>query len=345
MLEIINEECSKIVEKIDFSKLRGKRILITGASGIVGVYMLSCLQEVKKKYNIDIFCWVNNDIESVFQPLFKDCAIIKGDICDDKLLDAVFSDLCENHLSGFDLIIHAAGYAQPNKFLENKVKTIQLNTTSTVKLFNMLNKGGSFVFMSTSELYSGIDHDNISEADIGTSSTNHPRSCYIEGKRCGEAICHAFCNEDAKVKIIRLSLAYGPGTKKNDQRVLNSIFQKAFENGKINLLDSGSSMRTYGYISDIIEMIWNISLFGKEIVYNVAGESRTTILDLAKQIAGLTNVELTAPQDDASQLAGVPKNVNLSLQRYCSEFSKPNFVSLEDGLKKTMEWQRGIYVK
>jgi hypothetical protein len=66
---------------------------------------------------------------------------------------------------------------------------------------------------------------------------------------------------------------------------------------------------------------------------------------LAKQIAGLTNVELTAPQDDASQLAGVPKNVNLSLQRYCSEFSKPNFVSLEDGLKKTMEWQRGIYVK
>lgn len=345
MLKIIQDESSQIANNIDFSSLRGKRVLITGASGIVGVYMLSCLQEAKKKFNIDVFCWVNNDIEPIFQPLFDGCAIIKGDICDDDLLDAVFSDLCEHHLSGFDLIIHAAGYAQPNKFLENKVKTIQLNTTSTVKLFKMLNAGGSFIFMSTSEVYSGIDHDNIAENDIGTSSTDHPRSCYIEGKRCGEAICHAFHNEKTNVKIIRLSLAYGPGTKKNDQRVLNSLFQKAFENGRINLLDSGSSMRTYGYISDIIEMIWNISLFGKEIVYNVAGESRTTILDLAKQIASLTNVDLTAPQDDVSQLAGVPKNVNLSLQRYCSEFNKPNFLSLEDGLKKTMEWQRGIYVK
>jgi len=344
MLNIIQDECSIIVNKIDFSSLRGKRVLITGASGIIGVYMLACLQEAKKKFNIDVFCWVNNEIEPIFKPLFDGCAIIKGDICDDGLLDSVFSDLCEHHLSGFDLIIHAAGYAQPNKFLENKIKTIQLNTTSTVKLFNMLNTGGSFIFMSTSEVYSGIDHDNISEDDIGTSSTNHPRSCYIEGKRCGEAICHAFNNEKANVKIIRLSLAYGPGTKKNDQRVLNSLFQKAFQNGKISLLDSGSSMRTYGYVSDIIEMIWNISLFGKKIVYNVAGESRTTIFDLAKNIASLTGVELNAPKDDSSQLAGVPKNVNLSLQRYCNEFEKPDFLSLEHGLKKTMEWQKGLYV-
>jgi nucleoside-diphosphate-sugar epimerase len=197
--------------------------------------------------------------------------------------------------------------------------------------------------MSTSEVYSGIEHDNITENDIGTSSTNHPRSCYIEGKRCGEAICHAFNNEKTNVKIIRLSLAYGPGTKKNDQRVLNSIFQKALQQGKIDLLDSGSSMRTYGYISDIIEMIWNISFFGKQTVYNVSGKSKTTIFDLAKSIANLTEVTLNAPKDDSSQLTGVPKNVNLSLTRYCDEFNKFDFVSLENGLKKTMEWQKGLY--
>lgn len=265
MLNIIQNESFEILNKIDFSSLRDKKVLITGASGIIGIYMLSCLKEAKKHFNIDIFCWVNNNIEPLFQPLFDDCVVIKGDICDDRLLDIVFSDLCENHLSGFDLIIHAAGYGQPNKFLENKIKTIQLNTSSTVKLFKMLNLRGSFIFMSTSEIYSGIDCDNITENNIGTSSTDHPRSCYIEGKRCGEAICHAFSNEKNNVKIIRLSLAYGPGTKQNDQRVLNSLFQKAFQNGKIDLLDSGSSMRTYGYISDIIEMIWNISLLENKL--------------------------------------------------------------------------------
>lgn len=344
MLSIIQEETSQIVNKINFSSLKNKKILITGASGIIGVYILSCLQEIKKEFNIEVFCWVNNDIDPIFQPLFDGCVIIKGDICDNSLLESLYLDLYENYLSGFDFIIHAAGYGQPNKFLDDKIKTIQLNTTSTVNLFKLLNAGGTFVFMSTSEVYSGIDHDNITESDIGTSSTDHPRSCYIEGKRCGEAICHAFNNGKNNVKIIRLSLAYGPGTKQNDQRVLNSLFQKAFQNGKINLLDSGSSMRTYGYISDIIEMIWNISLFGQQTVYNVAGTSKITILDLAKNIANLTGVTLSAPKNDLSQLSGVPKNVNLCLNRYLSEFNKINFVSLEDGLKKTMKWQKGLYV-
>jgi nucleoside-diphosphate-sugar epimerase len=279
----------------------------------------------------------------VFEDLYDGCAIIKGDICDDGLLDSVYKDLCET-LSGFDLIIHAAGYAQPNKFLENKIKTIQLNTTSTAKLFKMLNKDGTFVFMSTSELYSGIDHDNISEDDIGTSSTNHPRSCYIEGKRCGEAICHAY-SKDHNIKIMRLSLAYGPGTKHNDQRVLNSLFQKAFQTGKINLLDSGSSTRTYGYISDITEMMWNVILFGKESVYNMAGDSKTSIRELAEIIGSLTGVPVTIPSSDDNQLLGTPKNVNLSLNRYFNEFNHINFVPLHEGLRRTMEWQKGLYVK
>lgn len=342
MLEIINLECESIVKKIDFSSLKNKKILITGASGIMGVYMLSCLKNVKKELDIGIFCWVNNEIDPIFKDLFDGCHVIKGDITDDRILREVFDSLCEVR-SGFDFIFHGAGYAQPNKFLENKVKTIELNTSSTTKLFKMLNKNGKFVFMSTSEVYSGIDSDSIKEDEIGNSKPDHPRSCYIEGKRCGESICHAFSEEDYEVKIIRLSLAYGPGTKKNDQRVLNSLFQKAFESGSINLLDSGSSLRTYGYISDIIEMVWNISLYGKQTVYNVAGESKTSILQLANLIGQLTGVDVNVPKDDTNSLAGTPKNVNLDLGRYFSEFKKIDFIPLDEGLRRTMNWQKGLY--
>ena len=342
MLDLINLECRDISKKIDFSSLRNKKILITGASGIMGIYMLSCLKSVQKELNIGIYCWVNNELEPAFKELFDGTVIIKGDICNDGLLTEVYDSLCET-LGGFDFIFHAAGYAQPNKFLENKVKTIELNTASTTRLFKMLNKGGTFVFMSTSEVYSGLDNDSITENDIGNSKPDHPRSCYIEGKRCGESICHALSGENVKVKIIRLSLAYGPGTKKNDQRVLNSLFQKAFEKERIDLLDSGSSLRTYGYISDIIEMVWNISLFGKQIVYNVSGESKTNILELATIIGELTGVEVYAPKDDVNSLAGTPKNVNLSLNRYFNEFNKIDFIPLREGLRRTMEWQKGLY--
>lgn len=46
--------------------------------------------------------------------------------------------------------------------------------------------------------------------------------------------------------------------QKNDERVLNNFIQKAIQNKSINMLDDGSSIRTYGHVSDITEMLWNI---------------------------------------------------------------------------------------
>lgn len=339
MLEIIKTECKKIVDEIGFSSFKDKKVLITGASGIVGVYLISCLKEIKEKNNIKIFCWVNSKIEDSFIDLYEGCTVIRGDITN----ESMFNSLSEGEK--FDLIVHSAGYAQPNKFLEDKIKTIQLNTYSTIKLFELLHKDGSFVFMSTSELYSGLNFENIKENEIGNSSPGHPRACYIEGKRCGESICNAYIEKGYNVKIIRLSLAYGPGTKKNDQRVLNSLFQKAFENQEIKLLDSGSSVRTYGYITDVIEMIWHISMSGKHSVYNVAGNSVTTIKELAYKIGNMTGCKVIVPDNDNSALAGNPLLVNISLERYISEFNKKHFVSLDEGLRKTFLWQKALYGK
>lgn len=337
MLGIIKEECVNLTKQLDFSSFKDKKILITGASGMVGVYLIGCLKEVRVKYNIKIFCWVNSHIDEIFNELYEDCFIIKGDITDKKVFDSIFS------IGKFDFIVHAAGYAQPNKFLENKIKTIQLNTNSTINLFEILSLNGTFVFISTSELYSGLNFENIKEDQIGSSSPSHSRSCYIEGKRCGEAICNAYRERGYNVKIVRLSLAYGPGTKANDQRVLNSLFQKALEKKEINLLDSGSSIRTYGYISDICEMIWNITISGKHNVYNVAGNSITTIKELAYKIGSLTDSKVKVPNDDSGGLAGNPMLVNISLERYIAEFHKNEFVSLEDGLRRTLLWQKNLY--
>jgi UDP-glucuronate decarboxylase len=339
MLKIIEDDCINILKKVDISIVKNKNILITGASGIVGVYILKCLKLIDNVDRVKITCWINSDIDPVFNGLYENCTIIKKDITDEKALEEL------KNMPNYDYIFHCAGYAQPNKFLENKVKTIQLNTYSTIKLFENLTNNGTFVFMSTSEIYSGLDYENINEDQIGTSNTSHPRSCYIEGKRCGESICQAYKEMGYNVKVIRLSLAYGPGTKKNDQRVLNSLFQKAFEKQEIRLLDSGSSIRTYGYISDIIEMIWNISISGKHSIYNVAGNSVITIKDLANKIGKITNCPVNFPIDNSYGLAGNPSVVNLSLNRYMLEFSKDNFISLDEGLQKTYLWQKALYGK
>jgi UDP-glucuronate decarboxylase len=336
-MSIITEEVKKIVTDIDFSQLQDKRVLVTGASGLIGVYMVACLKEIQTKYNIELYIWLNNPIEEQFSDIFNGCITITGDITN------------YNHPqfrldNPFDYILHLAGYGQPNKFLNNKTKTIALNTTGTLNLFSNLTKNGKFLFASTSELYSGLNSDNIDENEIGTTNTNHPRSAYIEAKRCGEAICYAQKDNGVDVKIARLSLAYGPGTKKDDTRVINSLIQKGLTGESINLMDNGDAMRTYCYITDVVEMFWNIIFFGKETIYNVGGESKTSILELAKLIGDNLNKPVVLPEVSQT-LAGNPKNVNISLKKYLNEFKKNNFVSLDNGVKKTIMWQKELYGK
>lgn len=344
MLDLIEQNCEKVIASLDFSSLRNKRVLITGASGLIGIHMVSVLKLLNERYDykMDIWCWVFSNIDSNFTPVFDGCAVLKSDLTDSRNIEGVANTLAET-LSGFDVIIHAAGYGQPQKFTSNKIKTIELNTHATTNLFKLLNSEGSFLFCSTSEVYSGINEEAIDETRIGTTLPDHPRACYIEGKRCGEAICQAFSELGYKTKIARISLAYGPGTKSNDARVISNLIDKGLKNGRIEMLDSGSSIRTYGYISDIVEMLYNILLHGKQTVYNVSGNSRVSILELAQKIGEQLNCEVVVPSSESVGLSGNPKVVNMSIDRYLTEFGNKTFEPIDIGLTNTVNWQRKLH--
>ncbi len=233
-----------------------------------------------------------------------------------------------------DYIIHAAGYGQPAKFSKEKLKTIYANTDILHSLFKRLKPGGKFLYISTSEIYSGAKPP-YKETDIGTTSPLHPRACYIEGKRCGEAICLAYREQGFDVKIARLGLGYGPGTKKGDTRALHSFIEQAITTGKIVLMDKGESIRTYCYIDDVIQMLLHILFDGKDIVYNVGGTSRITIAELALLIGKLTGAKVIFGEKG---LEGAPEDVSLDL----SKWGDRQFIQLEEGLKKTIKWQKSL---
>lgn len=334
MFSIIEEDVIPVVNKIDFSQLENKSVLVTGATGIVGVYMLACLAAVQSKYNIKIYIWNKNEIPAYLRNSFRFEHIkITYDLTEEKSFE---------YLMNFDYIIHAAGYGQPAKFLDDKIKTIKLNTSSTIGLLNKLSKNGKFLFVSTSELYNGLEKEFVTEDDIGSTSPDNPRACYIEGKRTGETICHSYIEKGYDVKIARLSLGYGPGTKIGDGRVLNSFIEKGIKNDEITLMDAGQAIRTYCYITDVVEMFWNILLFGKEHTYNVGGKSEITIGGLAKMIGNKMNKEVIFPKVTQS-MKGAPGIVRISIDRYLKEFNKKDFVSLDYGLDRTITWQKYIY--
>lgn len=339
--DLLFDNARRNLQNVDFTKLKNKRILLTGCTGLIGIHLLAALKLIQKDYNIQIYCLVNSEVPQEFTDIFEDCFVIKGDLTAGESINYLLN-ICAEECNGMDYIIHSAGYAQPSKFTGNKLNTILLNTKTTSDLFKLLNPNGGFLFLSSTEVYSGLYEQNITENMIGTTNPEHARSCYIDSKRCGESIVHSFKDDGYDVKIARVGFSYGPGIRKNDTRVLSNFIQNGLVDGHINMLDSGDSVRTHCYISDTTEMLWNILLHGKKVVYNVSGISTVSIYELASSVGKLLNCPVTKCENNSNEMMGNPKSVSLSMNRYLTEFEKVNFVSLNEGLANTIKWQKGL---
>lgn len=337
LVSIIEEDVKRILLNHDFQGLEGKSVLITGASGLLGMYFLASLRELalQGRGAGSVTAVAQTQLVEPFISIssFKGARVVHGD-----LTDLSFT----SGLGKFDFIIHAAGYGQPGRFMEDQVKTLKLNTATTLELFDLLALDGHFLYLSSSEVYSGLSSPPYKEGQIGTTNTTHARSCYIEAKRCGEAICNAYRANGINASSARLALAYGPGTKSGDHRVINSFIERALTQHKIKLQDMGEAKRTYCYISDAIEILWDILLSGTEPLYNVGGHSRVTIAELASKIGGYLMVPVEFPTNSVA-LGGAPNEVYLDMSLVESEFKKSRFVSFDEGLSRTIEWQKVLY--
>lgn len=295
------------VRKVD---LQGKRIAVTGGTGLIGGVVtaaLSVLGAEAKAFGSahsldDVLAWNPTDV------------------------------------------VHGAGHAQPSKFMAEPMHTIDLNTRWLMALLAHVegHGGGRLLYLSTSEVYSGSPHLRHHEGDIGTTTPAHARGCYIEAKRCGEAIIHAARARGQSAFAARVSLAYGPGVKKGDTRVVNQLIEQALKVGEINLQDGGQARRTYCYVTDIAEMLINVMWFGRGPVYNVGGEGETTILSLARKIGALMNVPVKVPRGVGVAQTGAPAHVTVDTGMYRREFAKRTFVPLEQGLKQTIAWHEAL---
>ena len=325
-------DAETVCNRLDLSFLNAKTIMVTGASGLLGTHFLASLWKyASRKNNIETIAICRSSPPEHIKALldYGSSRILCGDLSDNGFLKS---------LPEADVIVHAAGYGQPGRFMENPVNTIMINTAGTIGLLEKLRPGGKFLFSSTSEVYSGLPTPPYKESQIGTTNTTHLRSCYIEAKRCGEAICNAYRVKGVQAKSARICLAYGPGIHPGDRRALNSFIEKALTRKEISMLDRGLAMRTYCYVSDTVYMLWRILLEGTEPVYNVGGSSRVTIGELAEKIGKITRVPVRMPKSEKTALQDAPDDVWLDMSKFENEFHPMTFIQLDEGILRTINW-------
>jgi len=338
--QILIEDAETVISRVDLGSINNCRILITGAGGLIGTHIVYSIRQYVEHSGAGVQLYLTTRGELPAQLAFADeyswIKVFRGELTDSSFLRS---------LPEADIIIDAAGYGQPLRFMNEAVNTLKINTVVLFELMDKLKPSGKFLFMSSSAVYTGVTETPFYEDIIGNSNTDHPRSCYIEGKKCGEAICNAYRAQGIDAKSVRLSITYGPGTKRDDVRVMNTFIRSAVVDKQIKLMDDGSAEKAFIYVADAVELIWKILLSGREPVYNIGGGERITIAQLAQIVADYCNVPVILGKAGSGAVKGAITAELLSMRKSEQEFGKSEYIGIREGVCRTVDWaEQNLYV-
>jgi UDP-glucose 4-epimerase len=319
-----------------------QHILITGAAGFVGSNLTRRLLDAGHRVTgIDNFSYgaPSNIEELMGRPGFR---FLEGDLCDPAILSGIEADT----------IVHLASQKIPR--YTNSYRTIVENDRmTTIVIQRCLELGARLVFASTSDVYGKNPKVPFNEeSDLVLGPTKVKRWAYAASKIHSEHKIIATGEEKGlKYTILRLFGSYGPNQNLTWWGGPQSVFiGKALRNETIELHGNGQQTRTFTYVEDTVQG-FELAIERPEAVnevFNVASDPGTevTIEQLACVIW-----RLIRPQDQEPKLTLIPYETfgggYEDVLRRVPDITKigerlgfePRF-GLEDGLRRTIEWQR-----
>ena len=257
--------------------LEGKKVLVTGATGLIGKTLVRKLLSL----HADVVCSVRNIKKA--EDIFSDTdhlSFIIGDIKDLPLDDYQIN-----------YIIHAASETASKAFVDRPVDVIETAVSGTRRIleFARINHSESIVYLSSMEVYGAPETDDPVFETAGTNlDTMSVRSCYPESKRLCESLCASYHHQyNVPVKVVRLTQTFGPGVSYSDPRVFAEFARCAIERKDIVLHSSGATRRNYLYTDDAVAAILTVLMKGTDgEAYNAANEDTyCSILDMANLVA------------------------------------------------------------
>lgn len=340
MNRVLEDDLKTIIaEDLSWEKLKNKTVMITGASGMVGSYMLYVLLMLndEKHYGIKV--------DAVMRNVNK----LPEEIRNREDVNVVVADVTKDipDVGDIDYIIHAASPASPLIMQNQPVETIAANTIGTFKTLELAKEKNAkgYLFISSREIYGQPDEGQefFYENTYGFVDQLNPRSCYSEGKKAAETMCVCFHEEyGLNTKIARLAHTYGPGMSIYDGRVQADFLKNVYHNEDIVLKSEGTAVRTYTYIADAIAGMYRILLDSEDIVYNIGNEAgKVSIRDLAEILVSIypeRGLKLVFDIPEGGTKGTAPYTLGILSSEKLRKLGWDPKYSVKDGFKRTLEY-------
>ena len=309
------------------------RILITGGAGFIGSHLCDrFLAEGHQVIAMDNLS--TSTIDNIAHLAGRDgFSFIKHDVTNYIYV--------EGHL---DAILHLASLPSPVDYLEKPIPTLKVGALGTHKALGLaLTKKASFLLASTSEVYGDPQEHPQREDYWGHVNPVGPRGVYDESKRFAEALTMAYHRyHGVDTRIARIFNTFGPRMRSDDGRVVSNFVTQALRGEPLTIYDDGSRTRSFCYVSDMVEGMYRLLLSDEVYPVNLGNPDEMTILEFAHQVLELSGssseIVFIAPTDERTKDDPQVRRPDISKAKKVLNWGPK--VSLEEGLRKTVEWFR-----
>ena len=340
MNKVLKEDLEAIIgENIPWEKLKGRTVLITGASGMIGIYMLQVLTLLNERYDYNIRVIA----------MLRNAKKLPKEVREREDVEIIVHDVTERlEVSGdVHYVIHAASPASPLIMQNQPVETIAANTLGTFNTLRLAKekKAEGYLFISSREVYGQPNEGQefFYEDTYGFVDQLNPRSCYSEGKKAAATMCVCYHDEyGLNVKLARLAHTYGPGMSIYDGRVQADFLKNVFHNEDIVLKSEGTAVRSYTYIGDAVAGLYRILLDSEDMVYNIGNEEgKVSIRELAEIMVDIypeRGLKLVFDIPEGGTKGTAPYTLGILSSRKLRKIGWSPKYSVKEGFKRTLEY-------
>jgi len=220
-----------------------------------------------------------------------------------------------------DLFIHAAAHCKINQSITDPERDFQSNVVGTHKVFEFCrkNKVPKVINFSTSRVLSP------------------ERNPYTAGKLFGEELCDAYSRcYGLDFVIVRPSTVYGPFMD-TTRRLTHIFITNALEGRDLEIYgDPKTKTLDFTYVDDFVDATM-LAMAQRNESFDISGNQETNVYTLAKFIIEHTNsnskIKILPPEYEQ------PQKVRLDTSKIRALGYTPK-VSLEEGMKRTIDWYR-----
>lgn len=338
-----------IRESTSLCKLNGQTILLTGATGMIGSFLVDVLMAHNKQLPPE----QQTSIIAIGRSAER--ALVRFDYCWNHPSFSFFAHDISDNLTGkldrpVDYIIHAASNADPVSFAKYPTDTLLANIFGTKNLmdYGLAHGMKRLLYVSSGEMY-GQPDENMSdfvETYCGPVNYASSRACYPSGKRAAEALCQCYIAQyGADAVIVRPCHIFGPTMTPSDSRAVSEFFRNAASGENIILKSAGLVERSQCYVADAVDAILCVLLMGiNGQAYNISDKNyQMTIREFAQRVAKSAGVQCCFADPNDIEAAGysVINRAVLSSDKLNGLGWYPHY-GIRDGIPETIDILRDI---